>query len=133
MTMQNLVLAVQNTVDARDMGPPARWSRSSAVLGGTVGVAVLGAVLSNRVGTLLGGSATAATTDLSGLDAAAATAVRAAYGDAIGLVFLIAAIGSLVTLVAVLFIREVPLRTTVGGAPEEATSPTAPSPAAPLA
>ncbi|MGY1682736.1 MFS transporter [Geodermatophilus sp. SYSU D01176] len=51
MTMQNLVLAVQNTVAARDLG-----AASSAVafrsLGGTIGVAVLGAVLDARVGEL---------------------------------------------------------------------------------
>ena len=128
MSMQNLVLAVQNTVDARDVGAASSLVSFLRSLGGTVGVTVLGVVLSNRVSALLGASATAGTMDLSGLDAAAAAAVRAAYGDAIGLVFLIAAIGSLVTLMAVLFIKEVPLRTTVGGAPEEAAaSPAAPS------
>jgi hypothetical protein len=55
--------------------------------------------------------------------------VRAAYGDAIGRVFLIAAIGSVLTLVAVLFIKEVPLRTTVGAATEPAAAPVAVSPA----
>jgi MFS family permease len=123
MSMQNLVLAVQNTVDARDVGAASSLVSFLRSLGGTVGVTVLGVVLSNRVNTLLRLPAAGGTTDLSGLDAAAAATVRAAYGDAIGLVFLIAAIGSLVTLVAVLFIKEVPLRTTVGTAPEQAVSP----------
>ena len=61
--------------------------------------------------------ASSGTSDLSQLDGAAAAAVRAAYGDAIGRVFLIAAIGSILTLVAVVFIKEVPLRTTVGRSP----------------
>ena len=50
--------------------------------------------------------------------------MRAAYGDAIGRVFLIAAIGSILTLVAVMFIKEVPLRTTVGRDPEAAPEAT---------
>jgi hypothetical protein len=131
MTMQNLVLAVQNTVDVRDVGAASSLVTFLRSMGGTVGVTVLGVVLSNRVSALLGGSSTVGTGDLSGLDAAAGVAVRAAYGDGIGLVFLIAAIGSLLTLVAVLFIKEVPLRTTVGTAPEPAGDATAAAPVAP--
>jgi len=56
--------------------------------------------------------------------------VRAAYGDAIGRVFLIAAIGSVLTLVAVAFIKEVPLRTTVGREP--GASAAAPEAVAPI-
>ena len=133
MTMQNLVLAVQNTVDVRDVGAASSLVTFLRSMGGTVGVTVLGVVLSNRVGALLGGSSTVGTGDLSSLDAAAGAAVRAAYGDGIGRVFLIAAIGSLLTLVAVLFIKEVPLRTTVGTAPEPAAHATAAAPVAPVA
>ena len=39
--------------------------------------------------------------------------VRAAYGDATGHIFLISAVVAVVALLAVLFIKEVPLRTTV--------------------
>lgn len=77
---------------------------------------MLGVVLSNRVAALSGSG-----TGLGGLAAdspAEAAAVRAAYGDGIALVFGIAAVASLLTLVAVLLIREVPLRTTVATAPE---------------
>ena len=42
-----------------------------------------------------------------------ATIVRTAYGDATGHIFLVAAVVAVVALVAVIFIREVPLRTTV--------------------
>jgi EmrB/QacA subfamily drug resistance transporter len=116
MTMQNLVLAVQNTVDIGDVGAASSLVAFLRSLGGTVGVTVLGVVLSNRVATLLGGGATGAggLSGLGALPAAQAEAVRAAYGDGIGLVFGVAAIGSLLTLVAVLFIREVPLRSTIG-------------------
>jgi EmrB/QacA subfamily drug resistance transporter len=123
MSMQNLVLAVQNTVDVTEIGSASSLVAFLRSMGGTIGVTVLGIVLSHRVSALLGVSASgtsAGTSDLSHLDAAAAAAVRAAYGDAIGRVFLIAAIGSILTLVAVAFIKEVPLRTTVGRAPEAA-------------
>ena len=133
MTMQNLVLAVQNTVDVTEVGSASALVAFLRSLGGTVGVTVLGVVLSHRVSALLGlpaGSTSAGTSDLGQLDGAAAAAVRAAYGDAIGRVFLIAAIGSVLTLVAVLFIKEVPLRTTVGAATEPEAAPVAVSPAA---
>ena len=42
-----------------------------------------------------------------------ATLVRQSYGDATGRIFLIAAVCSLISLIAVLFIKEVPLRRTV--------------------
>ncbi len=115
MSMQNLVLAVQNTVDVRDVGAASSLVAFLRSLGGTVGVTVLGVVLSSRVAQLSGSAS-----GLEGLASdtpAQAEAVRAAYGDGIALVFGIAAIASLVTLVAVLLIREVPLRTTVGNAP----------------
>jgi EmrB/QacA subfamily drug resistance transporter len=113
MAMQNLVLAVQNSVDVRDVGAASSLVAFLRSLGGTVGVTVLGVVLSSRVSALLGGTQTALA-DLAALPAAEAAHVRAAYGDAIGTVFGIAAVASLLTLVAVLLIREVPLRTTVG-------------------
>ncbi|WP_300018142.1 MFS transporter [Pseudonocardia sp.] len=124
MSMQNLVLAVQNTVDLRDVGAASALVAFLRSLGGTVGVTVLGVVLSARVA-LLSGSA-------SGLEGLAtdtpvqAEAVRAAYGDGIALVFGLAAVASLLTLVAVLLIREVPLRTTIGKSPEpESAGPAA--------
>jgi hypothetical protein len=130
MSMQNLVLAVQNTVDVTEIGSASSLVAFLRSMGGTIGVTVLGIVLSHRVSALLGlptSSTSVGTADLSSLDAAAAAAVRAAYGDAIGRVFLIAAIGSVLTLVAVLFIKEVPLRTTVGREPEAAPAAVAPT------
>jgi MFS family permease len=123
MSMQNLVLAVQNTVDVTEIGSASSLVAFLRSMGGTIGVTVLGIVLSHRVSALLGlpaSGTSSGTSDLSQLDGAAGAAVRAAYGDAIGRVFLIAAIGSILTLVAVVFIKEVPLRTTVGRSPEAA-------------
>ena len=129
MTMQNLVLAVQNTVDVRDVGAASSLVSFLRSMGGTIGVTVLGVVLSSRVSTLLGlpAGSTAGTGDLSSLDSASGVAVRAAYGDAIGLVFGIAAVAALLTLASVVFIKEVPLRTTVAQQPEQATDPATPA------
>ena len=53
MTMQNLVLAVQNTVAATDLGAASSAVAFFRSLGGTIGVSVLGAVLTTRVGDLI--------------------------------------------------------------------------------
>ena len=52
MLMQNLVLAVQNTVQVRDIGTASSAVAFFRSIGGAAGVAVLGAVLAERVGTL---------------------------------------------------------------------------------
>ena len=123
--MQNLVLAVQNTVDVRDIGAASATVAFFRSLGGAVGVSVLGAVLAARVATKIaaglkqlgmpaGGSGSSGTLDLNGLPAPVIHIVRVAYGDATGRLFMIAAGIAVISLLAVLFIREVPLRTTVG-------------------
>ncbi|MDP5181239.1 DHA2 family efflux MFS transporter permease subunit [Blastococcus sp. BMG 814] len=129
MSMQNLVLAVQNTVAARDLGAASSAVAFFRSLGGTIGVSVLGAVLSNHVGDLIRegmvrspGAAEAAAAgggDVGLADFADAPApvqelIRLSYGDATGRVFLISAVVALVAVLAVLFIREVALRTETG-------------------
>ena len=49
MTMQNLVLAVQNTVGPHDLGAASSVVAFFRSLGGAIGVSVLGAVLAHRV------------------------------------------------------------------------------------
>ena len=134
--MQNLVLAVQNTVDVRDIGASSAAVAFFRSLGGAVGVSALGAILATQVQNqvvegvkALGPAAAAAaqsgggsgTLDLKNMPAAMVTIVRTAYGDATGTIFLVAAVVSVIALVAVLFIKEVPLRTTVSLQPEAAT------------
>ena len=127
MTMQNLVLAVQNTVAAADLGVASSAVAFFRSLGGTIGVSVLGAVLSSRVGALIrqgsadvpGVSDAAAggdvgLADLSGAPPAVRELIMVSYGDATGLVFLVAAVLSIITVVAILLIREVALRTESG-------------------
>jgi EmrB/QacA subfamily drug resistance transporter len=131
--MQNLVLAVQNTVDLRDIGATSASVAFFRSLGGALGVSVLGAVLANRVQTLIvegltalggnpGGSGGVTDLDLSGLPGPVLQIVRAAYGDATGLIFLIGAGAALVSLIAVIFIKEVPLRGTVTLEPARSTA-----------
>jgi EmrB/QacA subfamily drug resistance transporter len=124
MSMQNLVLAVQNSVAATDLGAASSTVTFFRSMGGTVGVSVLGAVLASRVAELttrgLAGAAVPPGTgevgigSLNELPPAVAGIVRAAYGDATALIFLIAAALAIVTVLAVLAIREVPLQTETG-------------------
>ncbi|SES32217.1 MFS transporter [Actinokineospora terrae] len=124
MTMQNLVLAVQNTVAPADLGAASSTVAFFRSLGGTVGVSVLGAVLASRVGTLTTqgladagipvGSGGAGIGSLDQLPPVVATIVRTAYGDATATILLVAAVLSLATVVCVAAIREVPLRTQSG-------------------
>jgi len=129
MTMQNLVLAVQNTVAASDLGAASSAVAFFRSLGGTIGVSVLGAVLSSHVGDLIRqglagipGAAQAASSGEVGLSdfnqapPAIRTLIRVSYGDATGRIFLISAVMALVALVAIVFIREVALRTQSGDA-----------------
>ncbi|GAA1613263.1 hypothetical protein GCM10009789_79380 [Kribbella sancticallisti] len=132
MMMQNLVLAVQNTVDVSEIGASSASVSFFRSLGGAVGVSVLGAVLAVRVKDLLiqgvlatpggaetarklqeGGSDGPSLLDVNHLPPQLAELVRQSYGDATGRIFLIAAGCALVSLIAVLFIKEVPLRRTV--------------------
>ena len=131
LLMQNLVLAVQNTVQAKDIGTASASVAFFRSVGGAIGVSVLGAVLGNRVKELVveglasagiqvpAGSA-GASMDLKDMPAPIRDIMRAAYGDAIAEVFLISAIVGLVALVAILFIKERPLRRTVDVRPEPA-------------
>nr|WP_326960877.1 MULTISPECIES: MDR family MFS transporter [unclassified Arthrobacter] len=131
LLMQNLVLAVQNTVQAKDIGTASASVAFFRSVGGAIGVSVLGAVLANRVKALVieklaasgapaPAGSSAATMDLNDMPAPLRDIMRAAYGDAIAEVFLISAIVGLVALVAVLLIKERPLRRTVDIRPEPA-------------
>src|SRR4051794_8586372 len=127
MTMQNLVLAVQNTVAASDLGAASSAVAFFRSLGGTIGVSVLGAVLSSRVGALIqsglaeipgaaeaAGSGDVGLANLNQAPAPIQALIRVSYGDATGRIFLISALLSIITILAIVFIREVALRTESG-------------------
>ncbi|WP_240690210.1 MDR family MFS transporter [Arthrobacter sp. PAMC25564] len=131
MLMQNLVLAVQNTVKASEIGTASASVSFFRSVGGAIGVSVLGAVLANRVKELAteglakagipvtGGSA-GGSMDLKDMPAPIRDIMRAAYGDATAQIFMISAIIAIVALIAILLIKEQPLRRTVDIQPEPA-------------
>jgi hypothetical protein len=129
--MQNLVLAVQNTVSASDIGTASASVAFFRSVGGAIGVSVLGAIMSNRVkelatqgladaGIRAGSGASGASLDLADMPAPIRDIMRAAYGDATAEIFLIAGAIAVVALIAVLLIKEQPLRRTVDIRPDAA-------------
>jgi EmrB/QacA subfamily drug resistance transporter len=125
MLMQNLVLVVQNTVRQEDMGAASAAVAFFRSLGGAVGVAALGALLSNRVvalvttglaelGIPVSASGGGQIPTLSTLPAPVRAVVERSYGEGVADLFLAAAPLGLVVLVAVLLLREVPLGTRSG-------------------
>jgi EmrB/QacA subfamily drug resistance transporter len=123
MIMQNLVLCVQNTVPGAQLGAATATVSFFRSLGGAVGVSALGAVLAHRVServlsglsdlglsaAQLGGSGTAIP-DVSTLPRPVAAVVERAYGQGVGLVFLVATPLMFLAFLAITGIKEVPLR-----------------------
>ncbi len=126
MLMQNLVLAVQNTLQVEEMGAGTSTVAFFRSLGGAIGVSVLGAILASKVTTSIqqgltdlgvpadsmGGSN--AVPDVSTLPEPFKDLVERSYGDGIAEIFLIAVPLALVALIAVSFLKEVPLGTKTG-------------------
>src|SRR3954465_14702901 len=121
MSMQNLVLSVQNTVDVRNIGAASSVVTFFRSMGGAAGVSVLGSLAASRgsdrgaegltaMGLPAQQSGGSESLDLTVLPAPIQALVRGVYGDVIGDVFVIAAVISAVAILAVLFIPEVPLR-----------------------
>ncbi|MHA7143742.1 MFS transporter [Arthrobacter sp. TmT3-37] len=136
LMLQNLVLAVQNTVAVKDIGSASASVAFFRSMGGAAGVAVLGAILGTQVedktteglaaaGIPVTGGAAGGSLDLVDLPAPIADIVRAAYGDSTAMIFLITAVIAVLGLVCVLFIRETPLRRTVDFAQAAPAGPAA--------
>ncbi|GIF21613.1 EmrB/QacA subfamily drug resistance transporter [Actinoplanes tereljensis] len=113
-TLQNLVLAVQNQVQLSELGAASTSVSFFRSLGGTIGVSALGAVLAGQVTRYIGGGSGhgSGVPRLADLPPAARAVVQNAYGHATGNLFLYTAPFALLALLCILFIREVPLRTT---------------------
>lgn len=119
LSMQNLVLVVQNSVPLSELGAASGAITFFRSLGGTIGVSVLGAVLANRVATNITQGLGAAGIDASGAAASGTGTlnldamppfirdiVADAYGSATGDIFLVATgIAVLGVLVGVLLPR----------------------------
>ncbi|WP_435874265.1 MFS transporter [Nocardia fluminea] len=132
MMMQNLVLAVQNTVSVHNIGAASSSVAFFRTFGGAIGVSVLGSVLASRVSELsaegfaaLGlptGSTGGTSLNLHALPAPVVTVVRASYGDATGRIFLIAAGAAVVAFLVTTLLPNRPLRTTIDIDPDAKNS-----------
>lgn len=126
MTMQNLVLSTQNQVAPSDLGSASSTVTFFRSLGGAMGVSALGAIMSTRITDYVKDGlagldpkyAAAASASGSGtiphmdaLPAPLRTVLESAYGHGIADVFMIASVLALLAFLIVLFIKEVPLRT----------------------
>ncbi|MFJ9886523.1 MDR family MFS transporter [Streptomyces sp. NPDC091287] len=125
LSMQNLVLVLQNTVPLSEIGAASGAITFFRSLGGTMGVSVLGAVLAHQVATRitdgltkLGVDPAASGSSGSTLNVAAMPpqvqgVVRAAYGEATGHIFLISAGIAVIGVIASLFLTPTKLRDSV--------------------
>ncbi|TQK72945.1 MULTISPECIES: MDR family MFS transporter [unclassified Nocardioides] len=133
-TMQNLVLSVQNNVAVEDLGAASSVVAMFRSIGGSAGVAALGAVLAHQVtsGVTNGIEAlvragkisqeqlaamqhsTGDIPKLADLPAPIRSLYEASFGDAVGHLFLVAVPFAVVAFLCILFIKEVPLRTSTG-------------------
>jgi len=127
MVMQVLVLAVQNAVEHRDLGTATSAATFFRSMGGALGVAVFGALLSDRLSRYIperlaaaGVEGRAGGRDLLGTpDAIAALpgpvrdAVLGGFADSLSDIYTIAIPVALLGFVVVLFLPELPLRTSV--------------------
>ena len=131
MTMQNLVLVVQNTSKPTEIGVASSGVTFFRSLGGTVGVSLMGAALATSVTTLLGDAKdelTAAIVSLGAQGAAVADQLQSGtlpqvsampevvriilediYAQGISRSFLIAVPFAVISLIAVLFLPNTPL------------------------
>ncbi|MGW4209102.1 MDR family MFS transporter [Lentzea sp. NPDC004789] len=117
LLMQNLVLVAQNDVPARDLGATTSALTFFRSLGGAIGVSALGAVLASKVSSLaaekfgpMGGSGEAKVPDLSVLPPEVKAVIADIYATATSELFLVGAPFAALALLAVLFIKEKPLK-----------------------
>jgi hypothetical protein len=126
--MQTTNLIAQNSVALRDIGSATGSTTFTRTMGGSLGVAILGAIYTHELTTTLSGApgAHGAATDSSGLTPAAVKALPApvrelfqlAVANGTAAIFFWAAIVGVAGFAASWFIRELPLRDTVHGPAE---------------
>jgi EmrB/QacA subfamily drug resistance transporter len=134
-TMQTILVAVQNSVEFRDMGTASSSVAFFRSMGGAIGTAVFGAVLSNRLAQHLqdafaggpvaaqmpGGSVTRNIKAIQALPEPVRGKVLLAFTQALHDVFLVGVPFVMLAFVVALFLREIPLQT-------RATAPAGPGP-----
>jgi len=138
MVMQVLVLAVQNAVDPRYMGTATSGTILFRQVGGSVGIAIFGAIFANRLQTELASrgihtaSRTASPAAIRQLPAAARHAYAGAIAASLHPVFLVAAGVSVVAFLLTWLFRETPLRASVRPLDGEEFTPAAATEASPV-
>jgi EmrB/QacA subfamily drug resistance transporter len=118
LTMQTLVLAVQNAVTLQDLGAATSTVSFFRSMGGSVGVALFGALFNHNLAAKLGTRVAAGGDGSSGFSPASIRALApaqklplvAAFADSLTSVFLYAAPLLVVAFVITWLLREVPLR-----------------------
>src|SRR5262249_1711155 len=113
MVSQILIVAVQNSVQGRELGIAMATANFFRGLGGALGAAVLGAVFATRAGTIA----------LTGGPTAVGVVARSDVIDGVQAVFAVAAPIALAGLLVVLALKEVPLS---WGGPREQAQPQRP-------
>ncbi len=141
-TMQTIMVAVQNSVDFRDMGTATSAVTFFRSMGGAIGTAVFGAVLSNRLAqhlrevfagavasgqALPSGNATRNIQAIQALPEPVRGKVLLAFTEALHDVFLVGVPFVMLAFVVALFLKEIPLRTSTGAPAGPAGEP-APEP-----
>jgi Na+/melibiose symporter-like transporter len=132
LVLQVLVIAVQNAVEARDLGVATSSATFFRSLGGSFGTALFGAVLTSQLAIRLAGflpegaemgELTGSPDLITQLPAGTRDAVVDAFSGSITTSFAIAVPFALAALLLVAFLPELPLRDTahVGGGEAEAT------------
>lgn len=118
MVMQILVLATQNEAPPRDLGVATSTVTFFRAVGGSLGVALFGALFNARLTDLLGGTPPTNMTpaQIGGLPAAERAQLAGAFADAITMVFRYAVPMLVVGFLLTWLLREMPLRTTSAGA-----------------
>ncbi|UBH04680.1 hypothetical protein K8P10_000191 [Leucobacter sp. Psy1] len=129
MTMQNLVLVVQNTVSPNQLGAASAGVTFFRTLGGSAGMSVMGTILAHEVESLISdGMTKLAASNPAALEGAEAlkggaipkiaelsgplrTVVESSYGEAIGHVFLAVSPVAVIALIAIAFLPNLPLST----------------------
>jgi EmrB/QacA subfamily drug resistance transporter len=137
LVMQVLVLVVQNDAPARDVGVATSTATFFRSLGGSLGVALFGAIFASRLASglqslpsdvtaRLGGGVSVSPAEVHALTPAVRHDFLLAFVDALQPVFLVGAGLTAVAFLLSWLLREVPLRATTGGEPP-APTPTDPS------
>jgi MFS family permease len=116
LSIPAFVIAVQTTVERRQLGTATSMIQFSRSMGGTLGVSVMGAALSARLASNLNASGldaglvTQLLDPIPGSGAVIDTGARAAMANAIHLVFLIAFVAAVLALVSAIFTPRKELR-----------------------